>query len=361
MTGVAETAFSPAQTQEKRAPIARIRRVRFIVRHQSMLKAGSQLEKTAELIEGWTSICGICKRFLVLLCNRTAAKAKKMRDFVKMNGLGNDFVILDCRQDPLELTSSQTRAIADRRYGVGCDQLIVLAPSSRADAFMRINNPDGSEVGACGNATRCIGQRLMIESGCTEATIETRAGVLVATRAAAGVTVDMGRPVLDAVSIPLSVADVDTACVRLDVSSLKAGLPDTFSAVNMGNPHAIFFVGDVNAHELERIGSLLENNPIFPERANISLVAVQTRHHLIQRVWERGAGLTLACGSGACAAVVASYRAGLTERHVRVSLPGGDLTIEWRGDDHVLMTGGVATAFSGRLDPSLLGIRPANE
>lgn len=278
-----------------------------------------------------------------------------MIDFVKMNGLGNDFVVIDARSAPLELTPAQTRAIADRRFGVGCDQLIVLAPSARANAFMRIYNPDSSEVAACGNATRCIAQRLMDETGADRASIETRAGLLRAERSAAGVTVDMGPARLAPGDIPLALNDVDTRHVPIDTAVLKAGLPDTFSAVSMGNPHAIFFVRDVNAHELERVGPILETHPIFPERANISLVAVAGKDHLVQRVWERGAGLTLACGSGACAAAVAAARAGLTGRKVRVTLPGGDLAIEWLDNGHVLMSGGVATAFSGRLDPALLG------
>lgn len=278
-----------------------------------------------------------------------------MIDFVKMNGLGNDFVVIDARNRPLELTPDETRRIADRRFGVGCDQLIVLAPSPRADAFMRIYNPDSSEVMACGNATRCVGQRLLDETGRDRALIETGAGLLVATRAPAGITVDMGAPRLEAAAVPLAVASADTRIVPLDTTALNAGLPATFSAVNMGNPHAIFFVQDVNAHALERVGPLLETNPIFPERANISLVSLAGPDHLVQRVWERGAGLTLACGSGACAAAVAAHRAGLTGRTVRVSLPGGDLTIEWRASDgHVLMSGGTATAFSGTLSPSLL-------
>ena len=277
-----------------------------------------------------------------------------MIDFVKMNGLGNDFVVIDARATPLELTPAETRAITDRRYGVGCDQLIVLAPSTRADTFMRIYNPDSSEVMACGNATRCIGQKLLTETGRDSVTIETGAGLLVATTSPEGITVDMGPARLTPEMIPLSVTGVDTAAVPLDTAHLGANLPATFSAVNMGNPHAIFFVDDVNAHELERVGPLLETDPIFPERANISFVALAGTDHLIQRVWERGAGLTLACGSGACAAAVAAHRAGLTGAKVRVTLPGGDLIIEWRADGHVLMSGGTATAFSGTFDPSVL-------
>lgn len=277
-----------------------------------------------------------------------------MIEFVKMNGLGNDFVVIDARHAPLDLSADETRLIADRRFGVGCDQLIVLEPSSRADAFMRIFNPDSSEVNACGNATRCIGQRLLTETSAPMARIETRAGLLTATRSQSGVTVDMGMARTEPEAIPLSITGVDTRVVPIDVSGLGARLPATFSAVSMGNPHAIFFVEDVDAHELERVGSVLEHHALFPERANISLVSLEGTDHLRQRVWERGAGLTLACGSGACAAAVAAHRAGLTGRKVTVSLPGGDLAIEWREDGHVLMTGGVATAFSGRFDPTVL-------
>lgn len=277
-----------------------------------------------------------------------------MIDFVKMHGLGNDFVVIDARKSPLELTAEETRLIADRRFGVGCDQVIVLAPSERADAFMRIYNPDSSEVGACGNATRCIGQRLLEESGRRSVAIETRAGLLSATRGDGGVTVDMGPARLRPVEIPLAVTAVDTRAVPIDVSGLNAGLPTHFSAVNMGNPHAIFFVDDVNAHDFARTGPILEVHPLFPERANISLVQRAGPDRLIQRVWERGAGLTLACGSGACAAAVAAHRAGLTGRKVTVTLPGGDLVIEWLENGNVLMTGGVARAFSGIFDNSII-------
>lgn len=281
-----------------------------------------------------------------------------MIDFVKMHGLGNDFVVIDARQTPVTLTPDVTRRIADRRFGVGCDQLILLQPSARADAFMRIFNPDSSEVTACGNATRCIGHRLMSETGKAEVTIETGAGLLKASRSAGGVTVDMGPARLAASEIPLAVAAADTRLVPIDLSGFNTRLPARFSAVSMGNPHAIFFVDDVNAYELERVGPLIETHPVFPERANISLVALAGPDRLIQRVWERGAGLTLACGSGACAAAVAAHRAGLTSRSVTVTLPGGTLAITWREDGHVVMTGGVATAFSGRLDPALLAASP---
>ncbi|HRK25084.1 MAG TPA: diaminopimelate epimerase [Beijerinckiaceae bacterium] len=277
-----------------------------------------------------------------------------MIDFVKMNGLGNDFVVIDARRNPMPLGPKQVTLIADRRFGVGCDQLIVLEPSARAQAFMRIFNPDSSEVHACGNATRCIGDYLMAESGADRVWIETGAGLLAAWRSEGGVTVDMGPARLEAAAIPLARTDVDTRRVPIDVDGLGAGLPDWFGAVSMGNPHAVFFVEDVNAHQLERVGPVLETHPLFPQRANVSLVAVAGSDRLIQRVWERGAGLTLACGSGACAAAVAAHRLGLCGRQVEVTLPGGTLAIDWRPEGSVWMSGGTARAFTGRIDPALL-------
>jgi diaminopimelate epimerase len=282
--------------------------------------------------------------------------------FRKMNGLGNDFVVIDSRGLALEIDEAAARRITDRKRGVGCDQLIILENSTRADVFMRILNNDGSEVDACGNAARCIGRLILDETGRADATIETRADVLSAGNAAGlaggnlrAVSVDMGVPRFHWRDIPLSVAAEDTRAVPLDVSGFKAGLPGTFAAANVGNPHAIFWVTDVNAHEIERVGPLLELHPMFPERVNVSFVAVQSRSHIVQRVWERGAGLTLACGTGACAAAVAAMRAGFTERLVTVTLPGGDLVIEWRADERMIMTGPVSIAFEGRLSPALFG------
>ena len=274
--------------------------------------------------------------------------------FVKMNGLGNDFVVLDARQMRIALTAAETRAIADRKTGVGCDQLIVIEPATDADAFMRILNADGSEVAACGNATRCIADLLMSESGQDGVSIRTAADRLTATRGVepGTIAVDMGRPALGWADIPLAgpmPASASTATVALDTSSLDANLPPSFSAVSMGNPHAIFFVADVEAHDLGRFGPVLERHPLFPQRANISLVSVVSRTHLRQRVWERGAGLTLACGTGACAAAVAAIRAGFCDHQLVVSLPGGDLTIDWQADGHVIMTGAVARNFNGTL------------
>jgi diaminopimelate epimerase len=285
--------------------------------------------------------------------------------FRKMNGLGNDFVVIDARNRPVSIDETTARRITDRKRGVGCDQLIILENSQRANVFMRILNNDGSEVEACGNAARCVGRLILDETGSPDATIETRADLLSASNTvlteAAGlasgnlepVSVDMGVPRFDWQMIPINLAVEDTRAVPLDLSALQAGLPGEFSAVNVGNPHAIFWVKDVNAHQIERVGPLIETHPMFPERVNVSFVSVESRSHLVQRVWERGAGLTLACGTGACAAAVAAMRANLADRLVRVTLPGGDLMIEWRDDQRMIMTGPVSIAFEGRLSRAL--------
>ena len=277
--------------------------------------------------------------------------------FKKMNGIGNDFVVLDARERRIIVDGVVAKRIADRSTGIGCDQLVILEKAAAADVFMRIVNADGGEVEACGNATRCVARLLMQESGKAQATIETKAGLL---RACDGgswseVAVDMGRPALGWAEIPLAEPCQDTSAVPLDTSALHAGLPGHFSAVNMGNPHAVFFVDDVEAHDLGRTGPLLEHHPIFPERANVSLVSISSSTRLVQKVWERGAGLTLACGTGACAAVVAAARAGLAGREVTVTLPGGDLFIHWRADDHVIMRGKVELEFEATLTAELFG------
>jgi diaminopimelate epimerase len=281
------------------------------------------------------------------------------RHFLKMNGLGNDFVILDGRTQPVAVDAAAARAIADRARGIGFDQLIVLEPSARADLFMRILNADGSEAGACGNATRCIGRLVMDETGRGDAVVETTAGLLSASDAGAWdrVTVDMGAPRLGWAEIPLARPCADTRAVPFDGSAFAPLLPRHFSAVSMGNPHAIFFVEDIAAQELGRIGPLIEHHPLFPERVNVSLAHVTAHDALTLAVWERGAGLTRACGTGACAAAVASHRAGLTGRKVAVTLPGGTLDIHWQdagsGTGPVLMTGAVALDFEGALPAAL--------
>jgi diaminopimelate epimerase len=256
--------------------------------------------------------------------------------FVKMHGCGNDFVILDDRSRTLAITPARAAALADRHTGIGCDQLIVIEPG----AFMRIYNPDGSEAGACGNATRCVADILMRESGAAKITIRTISGDLPAVLRADGlIQVDMGPPRLDWTDIPL-LRPMDT--LRLD-------LPGHPTAASMGNPHATFFVTDLDAEPITSLGPKLEHDPIFPQRANIGFAQVIDPETIRLKVWERGAGLTLACGSGACAALVNAHRRGLTHRRARVIVDGGALEIEWRDDGHVLMTGPVATAFHGEI------------
>lgn len=281
--------------------------------------------------------------------------------FRKMNGLGNDFLVVDARVAPFKPTADEIARLADRVSGIGFDQMITIEASpSGADAFMRINNADATEVSACGNATRCVAWLLMGETGTARATIETRAGLLLASDGGAPdtITVDMGVPKFKWNEIPLSEPFHDTRAIELQVGPIDAPVLHSPSCVNVGNPHAIFWVADLDAIDLARIGPILENHPLFPERANISIVQVMSRQHIRQRVWERGAGLTLACGTGACAAAVAAARSRLTDRRVRVTLPGGDLYIHWReDDDHILMTGPVATDYLGELDLPTLDVR----
>jgi diaminopimelate epimerase len=274
--------------------------------------------------------------------------------FTKMHGLGNDFVVIDARANALDLSDAQVRAIANRHTGVGCDQLIVIEPARTglADVFMRIRNADGGEVEACGNATRCVAAVLMDEKGNSHAVIETVAGLLDAESAQSKtgrlISVDMGPANLDWREIPLR-----QACDTLHVPLAMGPLSDPV-ATNIGNPHATFFVPDANAIALGELGPKLEHHAMFPERANIGVAQISAENQIRLRVWERGAGITLACGSGACAAVVAAARRGLTARQAEVVLDGGTLLIDWMADNHVLMTGPVAISFSGTLDRSLL-------
>ncbi len=275
-----------------------------------------------------------------------------MRPFIKMHGLGNDFVVVDAREVPFALSGANARALADRREGVGCDQIVVLeAPrNGSTDVFMRFWNSDGSEVDACGNGTRCAAALIMSESGRDAIAIETAAGLLGAQAAGPGrVTVDMGETLLDWREIPLA-REQDTLHLELEREALRDPV-----AVNMGNPHAVFFVDDAAAVDLARLGPDLERDPIFPERANIAVAQLTGPDALRLRVCERGAGVTRACGTGACAAAVAAARRGLTGRRVTVTLDGGVLEIEWRDDGHVMMTGPVATAFTGEFDLDALG------
>jgi len=279
--------------------------------------------------------------------------------FRKMNGLGNDFVVLDARTCALQLTPEQVRRVSDRAHGVGCDQVIVLEPSRKADVFMRIFNADGSQVGACGNATRCIAWLMAQETGRREVTIETSAGLLRAdVESAERVTIDMGAPKFAWNEIPLAEPSHDTTGIELQIGPIDDPVLHSPSVANVGNPHAIFWVDDVDAHDLARFGPLLENHPIFPERANISLAQVTSRDGLKLRTWERGAGLTRACGTAACAAAVAAARKKLTGRQVTVELPGGRLLIDWTADDHILMSGPTELEFEGTLSPETLSPVP---
>ena len=281
--------------------------------------------------------------------------------FRKMNGLGNDFVVLDARSRALGLVSDVVRAIADRKEGIGCDQIIALEPSRKADVFMRIWNADGGEVGACGNAARCVAALVSAERGRPDVTIETESAILGARVNADGsVTIDMGSPRFAWDEIPLAELFHDTRRIELQLGPIDDPVLHSPSAVNVGNPHCIFFVEDVEAHDLGRFGPMLEHHPLFPERANISLAQVTAPDAIKLRTWERGAGLTRACGTAACAAAVAAARRGLTGRGLRVSLPGGDLHIDWReSDGHILMTGPYALDYEGKLPAGLLEPTPS--
>lgn len=275
--------------------------------------------------------------------------------FTKMHGLGNDFVVLDGRARNLALSDAQVRAIADRHTGVGCDQLIVVEKprSTLADIFMRIRNADGGEVNACGNATRCVAAMVMDEKRIEHAIVETAAGLLDAERIGAGqaqslISVDMGPALLDWREIPLAKA-CDTLHVPLRHGPLADGV-----ATNMGNPHITFFVPDAGAVDLAQWGPVIERDGMFPERVNVGVASIRQDGGLRLRVWERGAGITLACGSGACAAIVAAARRKLTGRKADIEMDGGTLAMEWIPDGNVLMTGPVAISFAGTLDPSLL-------
>ena len=267
--------------------------------------------------------------------------------FQKMHGLGNDFVVLDARTRAIPLTLGQRRWIADRRRGIGCDQLIVLEPprDRLADVFMRIHNPDGGEAGACGNATRCVAAKVMAEKHSRHAIVETISGLLDTEAVDGGlVSVDMGEVRLDWREIPLSEA-CDTLHLPLGLGPVSDPV-----GVNVGNPHAVFFVPDAARVDVAALGPVLERHKLFPERANIEFAQIIAPDRIRMRVWERGAGITQACGSGACATLVAAARRKLTGRSATVVLDGGELLIEWLADNHVRMTGGWTESFRGEID-----------
>jgi diaminopimelate epimerase len=286
------------------------------------------------------------------------------RRFLKMNGIGNEIVVLDLRGSRYRVQPQDARAIAGSD-GAFFDQLMVLHDpvSAGTDAYVRIYNNDGSEAGACGNGTRCVGWAMMADpemgaGGTRPLLVETKAGLLPITRMSDVVfTVDMGAPGLNWQDIPTRDPFFDTSGIELQIGPIDDPILHTPGVVSMGNPHAVFFVDDPYRFDLARIGPMLENHPIFPDRANISLAAVVRPDHIILRVWERGAGITRACGSGACAALVAAVRRELALRKATVALPGGDLVIEWReSDGHVLMTGPVEREHEGRFAAAIFGV-----
>lgn len=267
--------------------------------------------------------------------------------FVKMHGLGNDFVVLDARAHSLPLDLAAVKLLGDRKRGVGFDQMITIERSDKADAFMRIHNADGGEVESCGNAARCVATLLMRENGKDSVSIDTLGGWLNARTGASGlITVDMGEPRFDWQAIPLS-REMNTMSMEYSHAGFtKPG------AVNVGNPHVVFFVPNAEAVPLAEIGPKIEHDPLFPQRINVEFAQVIDRKQIRMRVWERGAGITRACGTGACATAVAAMKKGLVEREVAVTLPGGTLTIRWDEDGEITMTGPAAESFRGTFDPA---------
>jgi diaminopimelate epimerase len=275
-------------------------------------------------------------------------KAPAMTPFRKMQGLGNDFAVFDARLAPVLLTPELARRLADRHFGIGCDTVVLILPgSAQADATLRFFNADGGEVNACGNATRCVARLLMDERGLARVRLDSKGGSLLCSDAGKGlVTVDMGMPGLDWQQIPLSEAK-DTLQFQFDLE----GRALVASAVSMGNPHCILFVGDAEKARVAQIGPLIETHALFPQRVNVEFAQVLDQGRVRMRVWERGVGITLACGTGAAATAVAAIRKGLIGRKVELILDGGSLVLEWREEDgHVLMTGPGVTSFNGEVD-----------
>ena len=280
-----------------------------------------------------------------------------MIPFRKMNGLGNDFIVIDLRSsagaaDVARPAPDILKRLADRETSIGFDQFITLEDSQNADLFMRIDNADGGEVEACGNATRCIAGLLFQEGASAPARIETRGGMLEAVPGAAPseISIDMGVPKFGWEDIPLAEYFPDTRYIELQVGPADDPVLHSPSVVNVGNPHAVFWVDDVMAHRIDLFGPMLENHPVFPERANISIAHVQSPDRIVVRTWERGVGLTKACGTAACAVIACAARTGRTGRSATVALPGGDLAMRWDDNDHIWMTGPWALDYCGRLD-----------
>lgn len=267
-----------------------------------------------------------------------------LTQFYKMQGLGNDFVVFDARAEAIALGEGRARALADRRNGIGCDQIILIGPSDIADVRMRIWNADGSEVSACGNATRCV--PVLVGGDCS---VETAAGILIASLAGDGARVDMGEPRFGWEDIPLGYA-MDTTALPVAWGELEHP-----AAASMGNPHLVFFVDDVDAVPLDQLGPEIEHDPLFPERINVNIATVLSRSHVRMRTWERGAGLTLACGTGACAVFACGRRAGLFDTEVKIDLPGGTLMLAENDDGHIMMSGPATHVFTGEIDLARFG------
>ena len=278
-----------------------------------------------------------------------------MVPFRKMHGLGNDFVVFDGRDRAIALSPERARILADRHFGIGCDTVVRISPGSAAvDARLTFYNADGGEVESCGNATRCVARLLMDERGLPRVRLETAAGIAVCEDAGKGlVTADMGEPGLTWQAVPLA-EDKDTNGFQLSVN----GDSFTASAVSMGNPHCVLFVEDAINAPVVGLGQRIERHPLFPNRVNVEFAQVLDSGHIRMRVWERGVGVTLACGTGACATAVAAARRGLTGRKVEVTVDGGKLLLDWReSDNHVLMTGPGVTVFTGEIDLDALSDR----
>ncbi len=281
----------------------------------------------------------------------------KIIPYLKMNGLGNDFVVIDNRKLNHQFSATQIKTIANRKSGIGCDQFILLEhPPANADIFMRIFNQSGGEVEACGNASRCIAAFMAKETGKNTINIATKAGILPSIINDKIVSVDMGIPNFAWDKIPLSEEFEDTTKIELQIGPIDNPVLHTPAVVNVGNPHAIFFVNnDPYDYDLELFGPMLENHPIFPEQANISIAQITAPDTIKLRVWERGVGLTKACGTGACATGVSSARLGLTSRKTKIDLPGGRLEINWReNDNHIIMSGGFSFDGNGMIPENLL-------
>jgi diaminopimelate epimerase len=275
-----------------------------------------------------------------------------MTPFLKMHGLGNDFVVFDARNQSISLSRALARGVADRRLGIGCDQVIVIENGANgADALMRIYNADGGQVESCGNAARCVGYLLMEETGRDSVRLDTEGGLLVCSASDGQVTVNMGAPRFDWRDIPLA-HDMDTNAFTIHLDERRKGVGEIAgSAVSMGNPHFVVFVENAETAPVSELGVAIERHAMFPERTNVEFAEVMASDRLRMRVWERGAGITHACGTGACASAVAAQRRGLCGKKVDVLLDGGTLTIEWQGGDApVFMTGPSALSFRGEID-----------